>query len=272
MSNKSEQESLKDFIEAGELKKLGEYIVDNPDDLTLSNVCGEMYNKHKKALSLVYKYRRFKNPQFYDIADAIKDDSDLILDHSTNDEIYFIPCELDNVIPKVGKSGKVWPTDRILLFSIERRLIDLYNPKSRLMLSLVFGPGDKKIRDELYNIAKQTPQFFLSPMEDGRESYFEFHYPRDSLIMKPTLAISGENTDVNKGKIRTEIEEWINDFKHSAFSKLTENIKKGMTKRDKNINTIHDEFRIKLKEISNLSKKINKNNNKKILGLINEHV
>jgi len=272
MSDKFEQELLKDFIEAGELKKLGEYIVDNPDDLTLSNVCGEMYNKHKKALSLVYKYRRFKNPQFYDIADVIKDDSDLILDHSTTNEIYFMPSKLDDVIPKVGKRGKVWPTDRILLFSVERRLIDLYNPKSQLTLSLFFGPGDKNIRDKLHNIAKQTPQFFLSSMEDRGEPYFEFRYPSDSFIMKPTLAIFGKNTDMNRGRIRTEIEEWMNEFKHSAFSELTENIKDGMATYDKNINTIHDEFRIKLKEIANLSNKINKNDSKKILGLIKEHI
>ena len=271
MSDNSKQDPLKDFIDAGELKKLGEYIVDNPDDLTLSNVCGEMYNKHKKALSLVYKYRRFKNPQFYDIADVIKDDSDLILDHSTTNEIYFIPRKLDDVIPKVGTRGRVWPTDRILLFSVERRLIDLYNPESQLTLSLFFGPGDKCIRDKLYNVAKQTPQFFLSVL-DGRDQYFEFRYPMDRLLMKPILAIFGENTDMNRGRIRTEIEEWMNEFKHTVFSELAENIEKGMDAHDKNINTLHGEFRIKLKEIANLSKKINKNDNKKTLGLIKEHV
>jgi len=217
-------------------------------------------------------YRCLKNPHFYDIADVIKDDSDLILDHSTTDEIYFIPTELDDVIPKVGKRGRVWPTDRILLFSVERRLIDLYNPESRLMLSLVFGPGDKGIRDKLYNIAKQTPHFFLSSPEDGEEPYFEFGYPRHSLIMKPTLAIFGKNTDIDGGRIRTEIEEWMNGFKQSVFSEMTEKIKEGMATNDASINTIHDEFRRKLKEIADLSKKINKNDNKKILGLIKEHI
>jgi hypothetical protein len=272
MSDKSKQELLIDFIEAGELKKLEEYILDNPDDLTLSNVCGEMYNKHRKALNLVYRYRQFKNPRFYDITDVIKDDPDLILDHSTTDKIYFIPRELDGVIPKVGKGGKVWPTDRMLLFSIESRLISLYNPESQLILSLFFGPGDKHVRDKLYDIVKQTPQFFLSSTGDEREQCFEFRYPIDRLLMKPILAIFGENTNRDKDGIRPKIEEWMNDFKHSAFSELTENIKKGMVAYDKNINTLHDEFRIKLREISNLSKKVNKNDNKKILGLIKEHI
>ena len=41
---------------------------------------------------------------------------------------------------------------------------------------------------------------------------------------------------------------------------------------DKSIRTIHDEFRVKLIEIADLSNKINKKNNKKILGLIKEHI
>ena len=38
------------------------------------------------------------------------------------------------------------------------------------------------------------------------------------------------------------------------------------------IKTIYDEFRVKLKEISDLSNKINKGDNKKILVYIKEHI
>ena len=53
---------------------------------------------------------------------------------------------------------------------------------------------------------------------------------------------------------------------------MSKNFEIGSTISDKSIRTIHDEFRAKLKEIADLSNKINKKDNKKILGLIKEHI
>ena len=41
---------------------------------------------------------------------------------------------------------------------------------------------------------------------------------------------------------------------------------------DKSIKTIYDEFRVRLKEIADLSNKINREDNNKIIGYIKEHI
>ena len=177
-----------------------------------------------------------ENPRFFDIADVINEDPELILDHLTADCVYFIPSDLDRFINKKGRRGKAWPTERLLLFQIENRVIDLYNHKSRLMQSLVFGPGDENIREQLYNTIKQIPDYFtgLNRREEKDEG---LHRPKDIFITLPTLGLFDENTNLDKERIRSEIKEWINKFKQSVYCDMAQKL--GAITSDKNIKTIH---------------------------------
>ena len=84
------------------------------------------------------------------------------------------------------------------------------------------------------------------------------------------MGIFDKNTNFDKKRIRNDIENWINNFKQSVYQDMYEKLR--ISTSDKSIKTIYPEFRTKLKEITELSNKINKNDKNRILGFIKEHV
>jgi hypothetical protein len=115
-------------------------------------LCEQIYNKHKKALDLIFAYK----PDIYtNVCEAacelltVDFKDTLIKDHHSKTAIKFIPHELD-FIPKKGDG---WTrSKRILMFEIQ-------NVEKAVSLALMMGPGDQQIRETIYTYAKQDPKF-----------------------------------------------------------------------------------------------------------------
>lgn len=94
-------------------------------DEELVAICTEIYNKHQKALDLIYEYKQDNDMQIKKIIeDILAKYDDIEMDHSVKTSIRFYTKTIDNVIPKCGES---WTkSNRILYMSFKIKVERLY--------------------------------------------------------------------------------------------------------------------------------------------------
>lgn len=120
----------------------------------IEDICRKIYQKHQKALDLIFQYKPDIELEVSEIIqDIIKKHNELILDSEAKTFIRFTSQKLDNLIPKKGE-GKVWvSSNRILLFEFS-------NYEKKGVLKLCIGPGDNQIREKLHNIVMKDTKLF----------------------------------------------------------------------------------------------------------------
>lgn len=124
------------------VETLRRYIV---GDRELEQICRQIYNKHKKALDLIFEYK----PDLYsdisnDLQELIKSTPGLILDDSNKTYVRFTTEVLDK---HFKKNGKGWTSSKRLL------LFEFQNKDNKLVLKFIIGPGDQETRERVYNTA-----------------------------------------------------------------------------------------------------------------------
>lgn len=150
LTKKSEAipQSVKLFIEHY-IEILRRHIVGHDE---LVRICRQIYNKHQKALDLIYKHipDTYSEISSY-IEECIKQYSNISFDSSTKSLVRFLTNQLDNLL---GYKGKGWTSsNRILLYEFQNR-------GEKLALKLIIGPGEQVIREKLFAIAKNNPTLF----------------------------------------------------------------------------------------------------------------
>jgi len=173
-------ERVRLFIEQY-IETLRRYIV---GDRELEQICRQIYNKHKKALDLIFEYK----PDLYsdisnDLQEFIKNTPGLILDDSNKTYIRFTTELLDK---HFGKNGSGWTSsNRLLLFEFQNR-------DNKLVLKLIIGPGDQETRERLYHAAvshkeifdpagKLTRQFTQIFKQEFLTKYFDEEYDYEEI-------------------------------------------------------------------------------------------
>jgi hypothetical protein len=128
---------------------LRRHFLQDPEIVTLAR---RIYQKHQKALDLIFEHRPDRQAQIRDIVDElITATPGLIQDVSSKSYIHFLPEHWDK--SAALKSGSGWTnTGRLLMF-------ELVNEPTRLSVKLIIGPGPEEIRQRLFNmaLAKQPP-------------------------------------------------------------------------------------------------------------------
>ncbi|MCC6190556.1 MAG: PD-(D/E)XK nuclease family protein [Anaerolineales bacterium] len=118
----------------------------------IAQLCQRIYQKHQRALDLIYEYRPDLQGTLREILEQlVKSTPTLELDQCSKSAIRFVPTAWN--APELH-SGSGWTrTGRILLFEFK-------NAPDRLKLYLIIGPGPLETRQRLFEMAIQhSPPF-----------------------------------------------------------------------------------------------------------------
>jgi hypothetical protein len=124
---------------------LGRHIV---SDSQIAELCRRIYQKHKKALDLIYEHRPDQQQATLEIIKKlVQQESSLIVDHISKSSLKFAVADWD--IPYLLQ-GQGWTrSGRLLLF-------EFFNFETELKLMLLIGPGPEEVtpvRQKLLDVA-----------------------------------------------------------------------------------------------------------------------
>jgi len=136
------------------------------DDSEIQVLCRRIYEKHKRALDILFEYRPDRASEVRSILEGlIQERSDLEKDHCTKSSVRFIPSSLD-FLPKVGDGWT--PSKRMLLFEVE-------NYKSKLTMRITLGPGPQEIREAVHDVVAQKEGLFNRATQKMYPQYWSMH-------------------------------------------------------------------------------------------------
>lgn len=205
LKNKEDQIGQEIFVFINHyLKMLRRYIM---KDSEIQEICKKIYQKHKKALDLIYEYKPDQLQEIYQILiEHIENDENFILDVSGKSYVRFITKNLD-FIPKEGK-GWTPNINRILLFEIT-------NFPDEITLALIIGPGSQEIRKQLYQVAKRSRTIFNAVQKRTlARKWFK--------IYKKSLLSSKDFQDRDKEEIKVILEEKLAELTKSDIISIEE--------------------------------------------------
>ncbi len=165
----------------------------------IAELCKRIYRKHQQALDLIYEYRPDQQQAIRELLEQlVKDQPELISDHSSKSYIRFIHRDWD--VP-VLRQGEGWTsTKRILLFEFR-------NFENKLALHLIIGPGPHELRKKLFDVAQaHKPPF--NPSMKSLANNWNAIYVRSLLAKMDYEADKFEDYEVVLKK------KWINFLEH----------------------------------------------------------
>ena len=121
-------------------------------DKEIQELCRRIYSKHRAALDLIYELRPDRQAEIRDaLLEMIGADPDLTLDASTKTFIRFRPVSWDR--PELRR-GQGWTkSGMMVLFEFDNS--PSWKPNA-LGLGLWIGPGDEKVRRQIYEAATRA--------------------------------------------------------------------------------------------------------------------
>ncbi len=125
-------------------------------DPELIRQCQQIYQRHKRALDLIYKHRPDVRAQIRPLVeDLIREHPRLEPDASKKENIKFVVGDWDKAPALLTAQG--WtPSKRILIFEV-------WNYPDSLDLHLFMGPGPEAIRQGLLEMVRANPEVFIEP-------------------------------------------------------------------------------------------------------------
>lgn len=174
---------------------LRRYIVEDED---LRKICNDIYNKHQRALDLIYEYKSDKYPQVSELIKKALSKQDIVEDRVIKNYINFTTKDIDRILPNTGsgwtKSG------RILLFEI-------LNKDNRVSLELIIGPSNEEsIRNRIFDIAIKNPNIFKNSRKKLSPKWTKIY--SKNILEKNYL----EKYDYDMDKIEEKINKEIDNF------------------------------------------------------------
>jgi hypothetical protein len=123
------------------------------EDAELIELAQRIYTKHKKALDIIYNYKPDLQADISNyLIKKIENNPSLIHDVSSKTYIRFTIPEFV-ALPELNK-GKEWTRNgRLVLFEFR-------NDSSGLKLVFIIGPGDKVIRNKIFDEAQKQQEIF----------------------------------------------------------------------------------------------------------------
>jgi hypothetical protein len=114
-------------------------------DSEVAELCRRIYQKHKRALDLIYEHR----PSLQDdlsrlLAELVRANPDLVLDGASRSSVRFAPKVWEIAALKAAEG---WTSSGLIL------LFEFANRANRMDLSLYVGPGPNELRQRLIDTA-----------------------------------------------------------------------------------------------------------------------
>ena len=171
-------------------------------DAELERVCREIYNKHQKALDLIFEYK----PDIYlDVSKTmehiIDDYPNLIKETANKIYIRFTTKKLDAVLEKRGSKDWV-PSQRVLMFEIQ-------NKYEKVVLKMLIGPGENWYRQKLYNVALEIKDV-LKGVPNTLGTKWTQIYARD-LLSKGFIEKNAENYENIQKELESRLKKFMNE-------------------------------------------------------------
>lgn len=131
-------------------------------DTEIDKLCLRIYQKHKRALDLIYERRPDRQREIQKVLQGlIAKTPGLILDYSSKGSINFVPQKWD--IPSLKGVNNYLRSGRIILFQFE-------NNEQNLVLKLKIVPGPQNLRQSLFAKAQAAqPPFKLASAKVGNK-------------------------------------------------------------------------------------------------------
>jgi len=128
---------------------LKRYIVGNSE---IEKISKQIYQKHKTALDIIFQYKPDLASDISDFLQTlIHQEQKVIFDSAGKTLIRFTTPTIDFLIPKVSQG---WIKSRRLV------VYEFHNYDNKLMLRLYIGPGDKELRELLFDFCAKKPDLF----------------------------------------------------------------------------------------------------------------
>ena len=114
------------------------------EDSEVQTLARKIYQRHQKAIELINEYKPDYISQIKEIVEeVVQAKNNLLLDHSSKSYIRFCSKEWDNFKGLASGGGQWTPSNRLLLFEVK-------NSGDSLRLSLLIGPGERSVREKLF--------------------------------------------------------------------------------------------------------------------------
>ena len=173
-------------------------------DLEVQDLCRRIYSKHRQALDLIFEHRPDMQSELHEALVAmVATEPQFIPDHSSKQWIRFLPASWD--IPKFQR-GEGWTSShRMLLFAF-------YNRPDSLSLALHLGPGNQDVRQEVFDLVKETGAPFRRSQKMRLTKWF-------LLYDKPFLR-ADDYEDADLDEMMTRVKSVWTEFKKRELPKL----------------------------------------------------
>lgn len=128
-------------------------------DSEIAELCRRIYQKHKRALDLIYEHRPSLRDDLSRLLLAlVNSDPDFVIDESSRQSLRFAHRAWDTALLK---QGTAWKSGRILQFEFQ------HQPR-QLDLVLFVSPGPSEVRQALVNAARaHKPPFTVGKGQGG---------------------------------------------------------------------------------------------------------
>ena len=155
------------------------------EDSEVQTLARKIYQRHQKAIELINEYKPDYILQIKEILEElVQAEKTLSLDHSSKSFIRFYSGEWDNYKSLLSGRGQWTPSNRVLLFEAK-------NPGDSLRLSLLIGPGERSMREKIFEMSRQNPAFNPRSRELGQKwnTIFQKEILKKADLREPDLSL-----------------------------------------------------------------------------------
>ncbi len=187
--------NIRTFIEQY-LFILRRYIVGNSE---IEKICKEIYQKHAKALDLIFEYRPDMQKQIFEyLVELLKKFDNIKIDNQVKVYMTFTTKTLDK---KVDIKGEGWTKNNKIL------LYEFSNTEKGLSLKLALGPGKTDDRKKIFSFCKLKPGIFSSLGNEPSAKWTTLY--SNSIINFKSNDVKDKSFEELKDVIKTKLTEII---------------------------------------------------------------
>ena len=180
-------------------------------DSDIAEICRKIYFNHKDALDLIFDHKPDLQLEISEYLKNLIDDNKqvgLVREHSTKNYIRFSTHVWDHSEDQMKGGG--WTSSKKLM------LFEFQNYESSLMLKLVIGPGETKIREDLFNVAKSNKKVFKGCLQRFTQKWTQ--------IYKTGFLSKKDYEDPNIEDLKTKIESQFKMFLETELEAIMSKI------------------------------------------------
>ncbi len=174
-------------------------------DTEIDKLCQRIYQKHKRALDLIYERRPDRPTAIRQVVEGlITQTPGLILDYSSKGRVNFVPQEWD--VPILKGANNYLRSGRIILFQFE-------NDEQALVLKLKIVPGPQDLRKRLFERAQTAqPPFKVASAKMGAKF---------SIIYNKLFLVAEDYDDTGIDAVKDKIDKHWHDFATGDLPSIT---------------------------------------------------